>query len=91
MDINAFKRAQEIRKKIEDIDFALSLLADNENNDYIVSYYDKTIENESDGNEVDINNNKKVNKYQITNELKSAIKESLFNQKMKLEEEFKSL
>ena len=91
MDINAFKRAQEIRKKIEDIDFALSLLADNENNDYIVSYYDKTIENESDGNEVDINNNKKVNKYQITNELKSAIKESLFNQKMKLEEEFKNL
>ena len=90
MDINAFKRAQEIRNKIEDIDFALSLLADNENNDYIVSYYDKTIENENDGNEVDINN-KKVNKYQITNELKSAIKESLFNQKMKLEEEFKNL
>ena len=50
----------------------------------------KTNENENDGNEVDVNN-KKVNKYQITNELKSAIKESLFNQKMKLEEEFKSL
>lgn len=90
MDINAFKRAQEIREKIEDIDFELSLLADNENNDYIVSYYDKTNENENDGNEVDVNN-KKVNKYQITNELKSAIKESLFKQKMKLEEEFKSL
>ena len=90
MDINAFKRAQEIRKKIDDIDFELSLLADNENSDYIVSYYDKTNENENDGNEVDVNN-KKVNKYQITNELKSAIKESLFNQKMKLEEEFKSL
>lgn len=90
MDINAFKRAQEVRKKIEDIDFELSLLVDNENNDYLVSYYDKSYENENDGNEVDVNN-KKVNKYQITNELKSAIKESLFNQKMKLEEEFKSL
>ena len=91
MDINAFKRATEIRKKIEDIDFELSLLADNENSDYIISYYDKTNENENDGNIIDMDSNKKINMYKITDELKKAIKESLFNQKIKLEEEFKSL
>ena len=91
MDINSFKKATEIRKKIEDIDFELSLLADNENSDYIISYYDKTNENENDGNTIDMDSNKKINMYKITDELKKAIKESLFNQKIKLEEEFKSL
>lgn len=91
MDINSFKKATEIRKKIEDIDFELSLLADNENSDYIISYYDKTNENENDGNTIDMDSNKKINMYKITDELKKTIKESLFNQKIKLEEEFKSL
>lgn len=91
MDINSFKKATEIRKKIEDIDFELSLLSDNENSDYIISYYDKTNENENDGNIIDMDSNKKINMYKITDELKKAIKESLFNQKIKLEEEFKSL
>lgn len=91
MDINSFNTAKEIRNKIEAIEFELTLLSNNENVNYIISYYDKTNENENDGNSIDSNSNKKINKYQITDELKSAIKEILFNKKIKLEEEFKSL
>lgn len=92
MNINSFEKAVEIRDQIKAIDFQLSLLSDNENDDYIVSYYDLTTGNEYDGNIIDPNNDsKKINTYKITGDLKNIIKEELFNQKSKLEEEFSLL
>lgn len=92
MDLNSFKIAEKIIKNIEKIEFELGLLSNNENDDYIVSYYDKTDENENDGNKLSPDNdNKKINIYKITPELKNAIKKQLFDEKIKLEEEFKDL
>lgn len=92
MNLNSFTRAQVIRNKISAIDFQLSLLSNNDHNDFIVSYYERTSANENDGNPIDLENeDRKINTYLITDELKNSIKEELFKQKSKLEEEFNLL
>ncbi len=91
MNLTTFKSAQKIQNRLSEIALQLTLLS-NEDNNYIMSFYDKTTMNENDGNPINPDNsNQKIKLFEIEGKLKEAIREQLFKEQQELTEQFNNL